>query len=513
MTLTDAPEQQTKAAGHGGSTLKSIGHNAVAKMLTLGTQGAASMILARRLGADDYGVVGIALVVIGLLNRFSEMGLSAAIVQRPHVDSKTLATAQSINALIGLGLFLAAQALAPLADVILHSPASVTVVRVLAFGFLINVVGFLPNAMLTREMRFAELRIPAVCGAVIRGVLAITCAIAGLKYWSIVIGTMAGNVVSAVGLRMMRPIRVKWSLDRVIGAELLRFGGPLLGVSVLVFAVFNIDNAIIGAQLGTAELGYYTVAMTWGTFVCGTLTEVVHSVLFPRFSREQADRPLLRSMYLRSLRLILFGAVLVNTTLFCVSDGFLYFILGKSTDRWMPALDTLRVLCCYGAVRAAMEPIGNVLLALGRPKIIFHANLIAVAVELAALPFVASRFGILGVGIFLCLAYATQWAIYLPFLRRELKIGPRDFLPIIGPSLGAIGVVMAAAFILPVDATTAPSAMILKSTVAGAVFVAVHELLSRGSIFREAFGLLKVAPFTSARISLAGPARQDEPHS
>jgi PST family polysaccharide transporter len=68
------------------STLANIGYNSIAKVLTMAVGVATSAILARNLGADDYGVVGIAMIVIGFLGRFSDIGMSAALVQRPRID-------------------------------------------------------------------------------------------------------------------------------------------------------------------------------------------------------------------------------------------------------------------------------------------------------------------------------------------------------------------------------------------------------------------------------------------
>src|SRR5437870_4397542 len=161
------------------STLANIGYNSIAKVLTMVVGMLTSAILARNLGADDYGVVGIAMIVIGFLARFSDIGVGAALVQRPSVDERVLETAQGLNLILAATLFVCALVAAPLTVTIFNNRTVPLVVSILAGSFFISAIGFLPSALLTREMRFAKLRTPMVTGTLIRGVVAVTCALTG----------------------------------------------------------------------------------------------------------------------------------------------------------------------------------------------------------------------------------------------------------------------------------------------------------------------------------------------
>jgi PST family polysaccharide transporter len=451
----------------------------------------ASTILARTLGAEDYGVVGIATVIIGFLDRFSDVGISAALVQRKSNDEQVLETAQALNLILAGTLFLCALIVAPFTVKIFNNRAVPQVVSVLAFGFLFSAIGFLPAALLTREMRFATLRTPSVAGTIIRGFVAVGCALAGWKHWSLVSGNLAGTFSTGMLLKVVRPIKVKWRINPKIGLELLRFGWPVWFSGLLIFTVFNVDNFVVGSLRGATQLGYYTVAWTWATFACNTVYEIVHSVLFPRFSRMQPNRDNLAAMYLRSLRVVMFAAVMVNAILFAVADGFLVTVLGKGNLRWLPALYPLQILCIYGAIRASMEPVGNVIMALGRPKLLLRAMVLPISLELCFLPLVAIKWGLEGVALLVCLAYALQWVVYGPFLKRELKVGPGMMLKFAFPVLaGAVlGVITSRA--IPLVHPLAWQSIILRTGVTCAVFTIVHELLTGGGILSELRLVLK----------------------
>jgi lipopolysaccharide exporter len=467
------------------STLANIGYNSIAKVVTMAVGVATSAILARNLGADDYGVAGIAMMVIGFLGRFNDIGMSAALVQRPSVDERVLETAQALNLILAAVLFACALIVAPVTVVIFKNHAVPQVVTVLASSLLFSAIGFLPSALLTREMRFAALRTPFVAGAVIRGIVSISCALSGWKYWSLVMGTLAGTITTALLLRVVRPVRVKWRLDRGIGLQLLHFGLPLWLSGMLVFLVFNIDNFVIGSVMGATQLGFYTVALTWATFGCSTVYETVHSVLFPRFSQVQHSRAELAAMYFRSLRAVMFVTVMANAILFAVADGFLVTILGKGNPRWLPALYPLQILCIYGAIRASMEPVGNVIMALGRPKLLLRAVLLPVLLELCFLPLLAIKWGLPAVAWLVCGAYTVQWAVYGPFLKRELGVEPGRILKTAIPvSIAAVSAVLTARTIRLPDPLSWAS-LALRSAAVCVIFIVVHELLTRGAILSE----------------------------
>ena len=444
-----------------------------------------SAILARNLSADDFGMIGIAMVVIGFLVRVGDVGIASALIQRRSIDERVLETAQALNAFLLGALFLCALVLVPFCGAAFKNPAVAPVVGVLSFGLLIPAFGFLPSALLTREMRFATLRVPSVAGVLVRGFVSVGCALAGWKYWSLVMGNLAGSFTTAMLLRVVRPVKTKWRAHRGTAHELMQFGLPLWGSGLVAFAVFNVDNFVIGSLMGTTTLGYYTVAMTWSTFVAGTIFETVHSVLFPRFSEIQLDRARLGELYFRSLRLVTFVAVMSNATLFAVSDGFLVTVLGKGSFQWLPSRYPLQILCVYGALRASIEPVAPVIMALGRSGLFLRANLIPALLEVCLLPLVARKWGLVGVACVVCVAYGLQWIVYGPFLRRELEIGTGSLIKIGIPALLAAGLGVLSAWAIPVKDPLSWGGIIFRSALVCAVFTLVHEVLTGGAIVAE----------------------------
>jgi O-antigen/teichoic acid export membrane protein len=467
------------------STLANISYNSIAKALTMAVQAATTMILARTLGANDYGVIGVAMIVIGFLARFDDIGMTAALVQRKDADREVLATAQTLNLILAVLLFIAAQVAAPFTAEAFHNPAIPMVVRVLGVSFLLSAAGFIPTALMTRHLQFARLRSAAVAGTVARGLVAVTLALAGAKHWSLVAGVLASGLVSAILLRQFCPQRAPWRFDRTLARGMLSFGLPLWGSGILTFIVFNTDTFLIGTVKGTTELGYYTVAITWSMFVCSALSEVVHSVLFPRFAQLQFAREELAQRYARSLQGTIFVAFMANAALCACADGFVFTVLGKGTDRWLPCVVPLQVLCAYGALRATMEPVGSVVLALGRSRLLLWATLVPAGIELALLPWGVRHWGLPGIATLVTVAYALQWLVFAPFLVRELRFTPLRLLRLALPGALAAGAAIIAARSLGLGNPLLWPGLLFRAGIACVVFTVIHELLSRGSILAE----------------------------
>ena len=113
---------------------------------------------------------------------------------------------------------------------------------------------------------------------------------------------------------------------------------------------------------------------------------------------------------------------MLNGTLFCISGEFLKTVLGGGTDKWLPALTSFRILRLYGIFRAILEPIGNVVMALGNTKLLLKANFVASVAQVLLLYPAVFFFGIEGVAVTVFASYALQYPIYVRYLRKRIGV-------------------------------------------------------------------------------------------
>jgi lipopolysaccharide exporter len=436
-SASTAPLEQPQKGEPSGSpnTVANIGYRGIARFITFGLQAATSVVLARYLSARDYGIFGYASIFVAFLARFNDLGLGQAIVQRQELEDRVINIAFTVRLALGTAAFGLAVAASKFVGYSFGDPAVSTVVIVLSLDFLISSFSFIPNFLMVRELDFRRWIQPMIAAAVVRTALACWLAIKGYGFWSIVLASVASSVISTIWFLLLKRVRVRFAWDKRIAHELMRFGVPLFSAGLLVFALFNADNFMIGTFAGAVALGYYAIAFNWGSMSAGLVYEVVHTVLFPTLARIQDNPAQLRRMYLRVMEQLSMVGVLVHVGLFCCAKEFLVIVLGHGTEKWAMATRPLQILCVYGLVRLMLEPLGNVLLALGRTRLMFRANLIAAICELSLL-YPAVRYGGLNaVAVVVTVAYAIQWFVYWPVIRFSLDIRISEIVRVFLPSL------------------------------------------------------------------------------
>lgn len=471
-------------------TFRNIIYTSLTKGLTLICVVVTGSVVARNLTPSDYGVVGFAGIIIGFLSHFSDVGVSSAAICRPSLDRDSLRTAFTLKIILSSGAFVIAFLIAPFAHRFFEHPATGNVIRILAFDFLITTIGFAPQVTLMREQNYRALVFPGVTGAAVRCALAVTLILLGWKYWAVVLADVGANLAGSIAKQVARRVPFGIQFDKKVAWEYLRFGMPLLGTGVLVFLIFNLDNFLVGAEMGAVKLGYYALAFTWGSFICGLLYDTVNNVLLPTFSAIQNDTTAMRRWYLKTLDLVTFVAVVANTALLANAHFFLVTFLGKGTDKWLPATVPLEILCVYGILRAITEPVGSCIMALGRTKTLLYANLVGGAVEIILLLLVLRSGRIESVAAAVLIAYSCAAVSLLPFLRRELSIGFRDIVSQVWPVGPALVVGCIATALLPDSMGTTIITLAGRALITASVVALTHGLCTRFRCFQEAGGMI-----------------------
>ncbi len=471
-------------------TVKNIGFNALANVLKFVLAAVASIILAQRLAPSDYGVVGFAMIFINFLGRFSDLGITDAVIQRNQLDERGLYTGFTTKLILGVSVFAIVFLLSPLAKLFFDNSAIEYVIKVLSVSFIISSFGFLPTCLLTRELNYKRLIIPQLVSAVLNSGLSILLALTGFNYWSIVLANVAGAIGSVIAVNIIHPVQVSLQFDKKLFREFISFGGNLFLSGLIIYLIFNADNFVVGTVIGSVGLGLYAIAFNWGSIISGRLYEVVHNVLFPTFSRIQNDKNKLKESYLKVLEYVTFIGVISNLALFMCAKEFLYFLLGHSTDKWMPALTTFKIMLVYGIIRTFLEPIGNVLMALGKSNLLLKASLIAGAIELVLLYPVAKYSGIEGVAILVTLSYSVQYFIYFPFIKKALDLRYADIWRFVKPTMISITVVVAFIFFLDGLVDVSIYSFIQKLLLSIMGYALFYSAITKWKLFRETVALI-----------------------
>jgi O-antigen/teichoic acid export membrane protein len=168
-------------------------------------------------------------------------------------------------------------------------------------------------------------------------------------------------------------------------------------------------------------------------------------------------------------------------------------VLGAGTGKWLPALLALRILCIYGAVRAILEPVGNMIIAIGRPGLISRSTAIVAVLQVAFLYPALKYFGIGGVAVAVTISYAVQFLIYFPVLRCELALPYSAVFRSVRPALLAGCVLAAFGYGIDRFMSTSWLSLAVKLILGCILYLATYGVITRWKILQEAREIIGAA--------------------
>ncbi len=443
-------------------------------------QFAASIVLARLLLPSAYGLVAVVWTFVTFAAMFNDLGLSAGLVQLPKMTERDASTAFALNG--ALGVFLTAAVIAlrhPLAN-LFGQPRLAPLLALASLTFVLSVTP-VPFAILERTMQFGKVAMIDICGSVLGLAVTVACAASGLGARSLIIGSLAGTVISSVaGLVCARWVPKAWP-SRRSARHLLNFGGHLTGYNLAGFWARNVDNLLLGRFAGPAELGLYNRAYQLMLLPLGQVGGVLGRVLLPLFSNMQGDLPRLRAAMTRVSRTT---AVLVFPTLLGLAAISHNFVLAAYGERWRGAILLVVILAISGLPQIFGIAAAQVCQAVGQARLLstwgIVYNLTAIVAIVAGLPWGAE-----GVAIALAIRGFVVVPVEMMPAKRAIGVGTRALVAATVTPLMAAVVMAVCVFILGriLDGPLPIGAALAAQLVAGPIiYVAMIIAIDRGAL-------------------------------
>lgn len=325
-----------------------------------------TMVLARLLAPEAFGLVAMALLAINVFDRLKDLGVGSALVQSPESFRRIAPTGATLTAGTSVGLGVLCVVFAPQFADLLGDGRLTPIVRALALSLVVSGLSVLPDSALRRRLRFRERTVPELGGTVVKAVVSIGLALLGVGVWSLVWGQVAASVLTTIVYWVLflrtRPGRVLgWSTATAGG--LLRYGTSISGIALLALVLDNIDYFVVGRRLGATELGYYTMAFRLPELLVVNVCVVIGQVLFSSFSRLQEDQSSLRRQYLEAAGVVAMITVPLGFGLAAAAPAVINVVLGA---QFAPAIPLLECLGVSAACYSLSFHVGEVYKATGR---------------------------------------------------------------------------------------------------------------------------------------------------
>lgn len=375
-----------------------------------------TVILARLLTPADFGVVALAMLVVGLIEIFNETGLAVFIIRHPDPQRSHFDTVFTLQLLVGAALTLVIIAAAPLGAAFFRAPEIEPVIQVLALRSLLwglenpGIIWFRKGMAFHKEF---QLNVGAKLGGF---VVTLAAALTLRSYWGLVAGIIAGGVVTTVLSYVLHPYRPRLSLAEA--RTVWGFSAWMLFVHLLEFATMRVDEVIVGRVRSTTEMGHYNVGADIAATPVQELVYPMTRVWLPAFAR-LADTPvLLEQTYRWVIAAVGILALSVGIGLALVAQDFAVIVLGP---QWLPAVPVMQILAVSAALAAIALPLGSVLGATGDPRVVLSLHLARMVLLLACMIPAALWYGMAEIA--LGRALATALALLLSFAVFERLTG------------------------------------------------------------------------------------------
>lgn len=443
----------------GGIARRTMGGAAIAlgsSALMFMLQVAQLAVLSRLLTPEDFGLVGMAMVVTMFIQLFSDVGLPMATVQRDKINQPFVTAVFYIDLLVSIGLMAVCMAIAPVAASVFGDPRVAGLMIFIAVTFPLIALRGQHQALLTRRMEFLRLNLVNVSANTIGAATAIGCAwLAGLGYWSIAIGM----VTTALATMVLSWVAMPWIPSRpgslAAGRSAIGFGLNLLGAHLAGWLWKQADRALIGWRWNASELGYYTRAYSVLMVPIGLISGPIGSAIIPALSRVQNDEGKRTALIVSTARAFAFLSGLLTLGLLFNTDFIVTLILGAQWDRSIAIFSFLALSLIPSLI---WEHARIVFISLGRTDTMRRYAVIAAIVHVACFA-VGVQWGAIGVAVGLAAASALVTPPLLVVSSRVAKLRAGTLIAQFAPSLAiTLGVGALTYFAQPIFANEEPIA-------------------------------------------------------
>jgi teichuronic acid exporter len=402
-----------------------------------------TIVVARLLRPEDYGLVGMAGTFIGLVALLNEFGVGITIVSLRDLNQRVVAQLNSLSVVLGAAGFLLSCAAAVPLGAFYGTPDVAWVVVALAGGFLFTGFRTVPGALLQKELRFRVLAVIDGLQVFIQAAFMVLMAALGFGYWTLVVGGLVGTLSGTIATLIVRTHSFAMPSMSSL-KEAVTFSWHIVLARLSGCIQSNADSVIAGKVLGQTALGFYGMALSLAMVPVEKIAAVVNQVTTSLFAAVQKDTAALRRYFLsltEGFSLIIFPAT-VGIAL--VAEEFVLLVLG---EKWSGVVPPLEVLAFYAAFRAIQTIPPQILFVTGGSRLGMW-NALGVAIVLPVTFYLLSAWGTRGIALAWLIVHPlaatqTNWFVF-----KKIDVTVGQYLAALRPAMiGCLCMVAAVIFV------------------------------------------------------------------
>jgi O-antigen/teichoic acid export membrane protein len=458
------------------------------KILTMVIQMVVSIIVARELMPEDFGVMAIMTFFTSVALAIVDSGFSQALIRKESPSDSDYRTVLYFNLAMSVVLYGVLVAVAYPVAMLYDAPVIWTIAPVLFLVLPINALCVVQTVMFTREFRFALLSKVVFVASLVSGVVAVVMAVMGWGIWALVAQRLLMMGIKALAFWSIR----RWRSDAPLSLASLRAMAPfslrLLATDLIASVYNNVAQLFIGKIHNTSMLGYYSQAQKLKDLPVISTVQAVQGVTFPALSQIKDDDTKFSAGYLRISEMLAFVVFPLMLGMVAVAEDMFLLLLG---DKWMPTVPYFEILALSGL----FYPLGvvsyNVLKSRSDGAVIVRLEIVKRIIQTLILA-VTIPMGVTAVAWGVTAMAAVEWLLNTATAMRYLSCDFGALLRRIMPSMAlAIAMYVVVILIVPHFAMLHTALRLTLSVVVAAAFYLCGALLFRLHALHEALSLAR----------------------
>lgn len=390
-----------------------------------------TIILARLLLPEQFGLIGYCLIVIQYVDILNSAGIHTALIARREKVQEAANAAFTANLAFGILCYAIAWAIAEPVSIFFKAPEIVPLFRVLALSLPLTGLGMVPDTMLKREMKFKTVLISDVSRNFMKGAVSIGLALLGFGVWSLVWGQVIGVMTGAVLAWILAGWRPTWQFHPEATRSIVFFGFHIILLETAGAIRTNVDYLLVGRILGAASLGYYTMSYRLPELLIRSLNYVIGNVSLPALAMTQTNPARLQKFYFGYIRFISMFVFPMGVGLAFTAPVFIPLFL---SEKWGPAIVPTALISIALCISALGFVPGVLYKAVSRPDILNKLALLKMPIAVLVLWY-ATRWGIVGVAAAQILIGSISVLLDLLVANSIMKYTLGDLIRSFSPSL------------------------------------------------------------------------------
>lgn len=372
-------------------TVKGVGWSAIDNVAQMGVTFLVSIVLARLLSPDDYGLLGLITIVTAVCTTLVNGGFTTALIRKKDITEDDYNTAFIVNLALSLLLYAIVYASSPFIADFFKREELVSLTRVASLGLIAGALSLVPQTRLTKRIDFKAQTKITLIASVTSGVLGIAMALLGFGVWSLVAQTLSNQVLRTILLWVIDRWIPKFRFSKASFQELFGFGWKMMLSGLLDTVWKELYQVVVGKFYSPATLGQYTRGNQFAQLLSSNLTNVVQRVTYPVLSNIQDDKERMVSAYRRIIKTTMFITAVGMFFLGAISEPLLYCLIGP---KWHEAATYLPLICISGSLYPLHAINLNMLQVQGRSDLFLGLEIIKKIIALGPL-FIGAFVGIM----------------------------------------------------------------------------------------------------------------------